>query len=32
MSNSPWQHTRAAGASDDIDFFIRGEELQFVEI
>ena len=32
MSNSPWQHTRAAGASDDIDFFIRGEDLQFVEI
>ena len=32
MSNSPWQHTRAAGGSDDIDFFIRGEDLQFVEI
>lgn len=32
MSNSPWQHTRKSGVSDDIDFFIRGEDLQFVEI
>jgi len=32
MSNSPWQHSRQSGVSDDIDFFIRGEDLQFVEI
>jgi uncharacterized protein (TIGR00266 family) len=32
MSNNPWQHSRASGVSDDIDFFIRGEDLQFVEI
>ena len=32
MTNSPWQHTRQSGVSDDIDFFIRGEDLQFVEI
>jgi uncharacterized protein (TIGR00266 family) len=32
MSNSPWQHTRQSGIADDIDFFIRGEDLQFVEI
>jgi uncharacterized protein (TIGR00266 family) len=29
---SPWSHTRAAGAADDIDFEIKGQELQFVEI
>ncbi|MEM7687423.1 MAG: TIGR00266 family protein [Pseudomonadota bacterium] len=32
MNNSPWQHRRSSGASDDIDFDIRGEDLQFVEI
>jgi len=29
---SPWQHTRQAGVADDIDFEIKGQELQFVEI
>ncbi len=32
MSPSPWQHSRTAGIADDIDFEIKGEELQFVEI
>ncbi len=32
MPASPWQHARAAGVADDIDFEIKGEELQFVEI
>lgn len=32
MSNNPWQHARQSGVADDIDFFIRGEDLQFVEI
>lgn len=32
MTNGPWQHRRASGVSDDIDFDIRGEDLQFVEI
>jgi uncharacterized protein (TIGR00266 family) len=32
MSNNPWQHNRQSGIADDIDFFIRGEDLQFVEI
>ena len=37
MSTSPWSsvprsHYRAAGAADDIDFEIKGQELQFVEI
>lgn len=31
MSN-PWQHARSASLSDDIDFAIIGEDLQFVEI
>lgn len=30
--NSPWQHSRSADLADDVDFFIRGHELQFVEI
>ena len=30
--SSPWSHSRAAGVSDDIDFEIKGQELQFVEI
>ena len=32
MTNSPWQHSRQAGIADDIDFEIKGQELQFVEI
>jgi uncharacterized protein (TIGR00266 family) len=32
MASSPWSHTRAAGVADDIDFEIKGQELQFVEI
>ncbi|MFW2829481.1 TIGR00266 family protein [Sphingomonas sp. ID0503] len=39
MSSSPWgvpkvqrSHHRSAGVSDDIDYEIKGEELQFVEI
>ena len=39
MSTSPWgvprverSHHRASGVSDDIDFEIKGEELQFLEI
>jgi uncharacterized protein (TIGR00266 family) len=32
MASSPWSHARAAGVSDDIDFEIKGQELQFVEI
>lgn len=30
--NSPWHHHRRAGVADDIDFEIKGQELQFVEI
>ncbi|WP_310498637.1 TIGR00266 family protein [Sandarakinorhabdus sp.] len=29
---SPWQHSRSTGSADDIDFEIKGQELQFVEI
>jgi uncharacterized protein (TIGR00266 family) len=29
---SPWQHSRSASSADDIDFEIKGQELQFVEI
>jgi uncharacterized protein (TIGR00266 family) len=34
MSNSPWElsHTRSSSAADDIDYEIKGQELQFVEI
>ena len=32
MANSPWSHMRKSGVADDIDFEIKGEELQFVEI
>jgi uncharacterized protein (TIGR00266 family) len=33
MSSSPWSHhTRNANVSDDIDFEIKGQELQFLEI
>ena len=28
----PWEHHRQTGVSDDIDFEIKGQELQFVEI
>ncbi len=32
MTNSPWNHHRNASISDDIEFAIRGADLQFVEI
>jgi uncharacterized protein (AIM24 family) len=32
MSTSPWSHSRNASVADDIDFEIKGQELQFVEI
>lgn len=33
MSNSPWSHhSRSANLADDIDFEIKGQELQFLEI
>lgn len=32
MPNSPWTHHARAGVADDIDFEIKGQELQFVEI
>lgn len=32
MAPSPWQHTRSAAIADDVDFEIKGQELQFVEI
>jgi uncharacterized protein (TIGR00266 family) len=32
MSGSPWTHTRSASVADDIDFEIKGQELQFLEI
>ena len=32
MPNSPWSHARNPGVADDIDFEIKGQELQFVEI
>ena len=32
MTPSPWSHARSAGVADDIDFEIKGQELQFVEI
>jgi uncharacterized protein (TIGR00266 family) len=31
MAN-PWQHSRSSSIADDIDFEIKGHELQFVEI
>ena len=30
--HSPWTHHRRAGVADDIDFEIKGQELQFLEI
>jgi len=32
MSSSPWSHMRRASVADDIDFEIKGQELQFLEI
>ena len=32
MPQSPWEHHRQSGVADDIDFEIKGQELQFVEI
>ena len=33
MTTNPWNHhTRSAGVADDIDFAIKGQELQFLEI
>ena len=32
MSNNPWSHNRSASTADDIDFEIKGQELQFLEI
>ena len=29
---SPWSHSRSGGIADDIDFEIKGQELQFLEI
>jgi uncharacterized protein (TIGR00266 family) len=28
----PWEHHRSSGLADDVDFEIKGQELQFVEI
>ncbi len=32
MANNPWSHARNPNLADDIDFSIKGQELQFVEI
>src|SRR6187399_2524323 len=32
MSEGPWSHHRRASVADDIDFEIKGQELQFLEI
>jgi uncharacterized protein (TIGR00266 family) len=32
MQRSPWEHHRQSGVADDVDFEIKGQELQFVEI
>lgn len=34
MTASPWEtsHRRSAGSDDDVDYEIRGQELQFVEV
>lgn len=32
MPASPWSHSRNAAIADDVDFEIKGQELQFVEI
>jgi uncharacterized protein (TIGR00266 family) len=30
--NNPWSHNRSSSIADDVDFEIKGHELQFVEI
>jgi uncharacterized protein (TIGR00266 family) len=32
MANNPWSHNRSGSISDDVDFEIKGEDLQFVEV
>ncbi|MCH7628662.1 MAG: AIM24 family protein [Proteobacteria bacterium] len=32
MAQSPWQHSRSPSIADDVDFEIKGQELQFLEI
>jgi uncharacterized protein (TIGR00266 family) len=32
MNQGPWSHHRSASLADDIEFEIKGQELQFVEI
>ena len=32
MTSGPWSHQRTDGVADDIDFEIKGQELQFLEI
>ncbi|KPH58890.1 TIGR00266 family protein [Novosphingobium sp. ST904] len=32
MPNNPWSHSRNSAIADDVDFEIKGAELQFVEI
>jgi uncharacterized protein (TIGR00266 family) len=32
FGSNPWTHARSGGVADDIDFEIKGHELQFVEI
>jgi uncharacterized protein (TIGR00266 family) len=32
MSQGPWSHHRSASVADDVDFEIKGQELQFLEI
>ncbi|EQB08964.1 MAG: hypothetical protein K0R64_1887 [Novosphingobium lindaniclasticum] len=32
MPNNPWSHSRNSAIADDVDFEIKGQELQFVEI
>ncbi|SFF85183.1 TIGR00266 family protein [Novosphingobium sp. CF614] len=32
MPNSPWSHARSSSIADDVDFEIKGQELQFIEI
>jgi uncharacterized protein (TIGR00266 family) len=32
MTDGPWTHHRSASLADDIEFEIKGQELQFVEI
>lgn len=32
MSQGPWSHHRSASVADDVEFEIKGQELQFLEI